>query len=312
MTMIHVENLTKRFGRTTAVDNISFDVERGEIVGFLGPNGAGKSTTMRILSCFLAATGGQVTIAGLDVFSHPTEVRRRIGYLPEHMALYPEMRIEEYLRFRGRLKGLSGIMLRGRVDVVLEQFGLAEARRCVIGRMSRGYRQRVGLADCLLNDPEVLIMDEPTSGLDPNQIRDTRNRIRGLAGLHTVLLSSHILPEVESVCDRVLIMNRGSIVASDTPGKLAGRLMLPLRVVAEIRGESDTVCGGLNALPGIVQVQVESDGEWGQYTCECDGQIDARVDIHRLAAREGWELRELKRKRQTLEDVFTALTGDGG
>jgi ABC-2 type transport system ATP-binding protein len=309
--VIHVDHLTKRFGSVTAVNAISFDVKRGEVVGFLGPNGAGKTTTMRILSCFLAATGGRVEIAGLDVFTRPVEVRRRIGYLPEHVALYPEMRVQAYLAFRGRIKGLSGRVLRDRIDTVLAQGGLADVRRAVIGRLSRGYRQRIGLADCLLHEPAVLILDEPTVGLDPNQIRETRRRIRELAGRHTVLISSHILPEVESVCDRVLIIDGGSIVASDTPGRLAGRLTLPVEITAEIRGPEADVREALASLPGVVEVLVDAADEeaWRRYTCACQGDGDIRVALYRAAAQAGWELRELARKRRTLEDVFAALTG---
>ena len=211
--MIEVKNLTKRFGRVTAINGVSFKVAAGEIVGLLGPNGAGKTSTLRVLAGYLPATGGDVSIGGADVFTESLDVRSKVGYLPENVPLYMDMRIIEYLKFRGALKGLRGSRLRERVSVVLEQCGLTEERRALIGRLSKGFRQRVGLADCLLHEPECLILDEPTIGLDPNQIRHIRGLIRSLAHQHTVLISTHILPEVEMLCERVLIMNQGRIVA---------------------------------------------------------------------------------------------------
>ena len=222
--MISVEGLTKRYGKTTAVKNISFSIKQGEIVGFLGPNGAGKSTTMRILSCFLPLTRGRVTIAGLDVMKDSLEIRKRVGYMSESVALYPEMRVKEYLRFRARLRGLSGKDERVRVREIIELCGLSDVSRFVIGRLSKGYRQRVGLADSLLHKPDLLLLDEPTIGLDPNQIRHFRSLIKDLGRKQTILLSTHILSEVEMVCDRVLILNKGAIVASDTPESLMGLL----------------------------------------------------------------------------------------
>src|SRR5881296_3586886 len=222
--MIEVANLTKRYAGRTAVSNISFSVQRGEIVGLLGPNGAGKSTTLRILSCYLPATAGTVRVAGLDVFAQSDEVRRRIGYMPENNPLHSDMRVREYLKFRARLKGLSRKRCRERVDVVTEQCGLSEVSRRIIGQLSKGYRQRVGLADALVHEPELIILDEPTIGLDPNQIRSVRQLIKGLANAHTVLISTHILPEAEMTCNRVVIMYEGKILAADTPENLQ-RLM---------------------------------------------------------------------------------------
>src|SRR5271170_161113 len=218
--MIEVTNLTKRYAGHTAVNDISFHVARGEIVGLLGPNGAGKSTTMRILSCFLPATSGTVRVGGLDVFSDSEEVRRRIGYMPENNPLHFEMRVREYLKFRARLKGLGWRRSRERVDTVMEQCGLTDVQKRIIGQLSKGYRQRVGLADALVHEPELIILDEPTIGLDPNQIRSVRQLIKDLGRRHTVLLSSHILPEVEMTCNRVLIMRAGRILAADTPENL--------------------------------------------------------------------------------------------
>src|SRR5436309_8765345 len=232
--MIEVSNLIKRYAGRTAVSGVSFTVEKGEIAGLLGPNGAGKSTTMRILSCYLPATSGTVRVAGLDVFRESEEVRRRIGYMPENNPLHHEMRVREYLRFRARLKGLGGRRSRERVDVVMEQCGLTEVGRRIIGQLSKGYRQRVGLADALVHEPELIILDEPTIGLDPHQIRAVRQLIKGLGGAHTVLISTHMLPEAEMMCSRMLIMYDGKILASDTPENLQRTMAGNSRVIAEI------------------------------------------------------------------------------
>lgn len=311
--MIEVKHLVKRFGRTLAVNDISFDVARGEIVGFLGPNGAGKTTTMRVLSSFFPATSGTVRVAGYDVATHSVEVRQRIGYLPENFPVYPEMRVEEYLNYRGQLKGLFGRRLRMRLEDVLEQCALGEARRTVLGVLSRGYRQRVGLADSLLSEPELLILDEPTLGLDPRQIRQMRDLIRGLSDRHTVLLSSHILPEVEAVCRRVLIMNRGRIVASDTPAALAARMASGQKVVAEIAGPCAAVAKALETVTGITRVtwDEQSAGEWGRFQCDCMPGTDIRSALFDLVTRHAWTLRELSVERKNLEDVFVAITEQG-
>src|SRR5256885_2882121 len=232
--MIEVANLTKRYAGHTAVSNISFSVGKGEVVGLLGPNGAGKSTTMRILSCYLPATSGTVRIAGLDVARHSEEVRRRIGYMPENNPLHFDMRVREYLKFRARLKGLSRRTSRERADIVMEQCGLTDVSRRIIGQLSKGYRQRVGLADALIHEPELIILDEPTIGLDPNQIRSVRQLIKNLAGAHTVLISTHILPEAEMTCNRMVIMYEGKILAADTPENLQRLMSSNSQVVAEI------------------------------------------------------------------------------
>src|SRR6516164_5855969 len=237
--MIEVENLTKRYAGHTAVSDISFAVGRGEIVGLLGPNGAGKSTTMRILSCFMPATSGTVRVAGMDVFRDSTEVRRRIGYMPENNPLHQEMRVREYLKFRARLKGLGFRRSRERVDVVMEQCGLTDVSKRIIGQLSKGYRQRVGLADALVHEPELIILDEPTIGLDPNQIRSVRKLIKSLAASHTVLISTHILPEVEMTCHRVVIMFQGRILAADTPENLQQLMAGGSQVLAEIAAPVD-------------------------------------------------------------------------
>src|SRR6202045_3798342 len=222
--MIKVKDLTKRYARTMAVDQISFEVARGQIVGFLGPNGAGKTTTMRMLTCFLPASAGSATVAGFDVLEEPLEVKKRIGYLPETPPIYPEMETAEYLKFVGQLKGLSGADLRKRIDYVCERCAVADVKTKLLGKLSKGYRQRVGLAQAIIHNPEVLILDEPTAGLDPKQINETRDLIKDLAGEHTIVLSTHILPEVEQTCEQVVIINKGRVVAVDTPGNLTARL----------------------------------------------------------------------------------------
>ncbi len=309
--MIQASHLTKRFGRTLAVDDLSFEVQRGEIVGFLGPNGAGKTTTMRMLSCYFPATSGAVSVAGFDVLTQSLDVRRRIGYLPENFPVYPDMRVEEYLKYRGRLKGLTGRRLFVRVEDVLDRCGLKEARRTVMGTLSRGYRQRVGLADSLVHEPELLILDEPTLGLDPRQIRQIRDLIRSLSDRHTVLLSSHILPEVEAVCQRVLIIDKGRIVASDTPDKLAEHMSGGRRIVAEISGPCEAIGLALEGLTGVTSVTWktgEAAGNWGRFQCECEKGADIRGALFDLVARNRWTMRELSVERKNLEDVFVAIT----
>src|SRR5512136_1694621 len=232
--MISVSELTKKYARNTAVDHISFEVEKGQIVGFLGPNGAGKTTTMRMLTCFLPPTSGQATVAGFDVLEQPLEVKKRIGYLPEMPPLYPELRTAEYLTFVVRLKGLSGLELRQRVDAVCERCAVADVKEKLLGKLSKGYRQRVGLAQAIIHNPDVLILDEPTAGLDPKQINETRDLIKSLAGNHTIILSTHILPEVEQLCERVIIIAKGKLVATDTVQNLTSRLRGAETVAVEI------------------------------------------------------------------------------
>ena len=305
--MIEVKNLTKRFAGCAAVNDVSFTVGKGEVVGFLGPNGAGKSTTMRILSCYLPASSGEVKVAGFDVFKHSLEVRRRIGYLPESTPLYPEMRVDEYLGYRAALKGVGSRRRRQRVSEVKELCGLTDVGRRIVGQLSKGYRQRVGMADALVHDPELVILDEPTIGLDPNQIRHVREVIRNLAPRHTVLLSTHILPEVEMTCQRVLIINRGKIVASDSPDKLRARLQGGREIVAEIRGPQEAVAPQLHQLPGVTRVDAEAAGAWTSYRLVCGGD-DVRPEIFAIVARNGWTLRELRQEKQSLENIFAAPT----
>jgi ABC-2 type transport system ATP-binding protein len=313
--MIRAQHLTKHFAACTAVDDVSFEVSKGEVVGFLGPNGAGKTTTLRMLACYLPATSGRATVAGLDVFRDSLEVRRRIGYLPENVPLYPEMRVDEYLDFRARLKGVARDRRRRRIGEVKDLCGLRDVGRRIIGQLSKGYRQRVGLADCLVHDPELLILDEPTIGLDPNQIRQVRGLIRSLAPRHTIRLSTHILPEAEMTCERVLIINRGRIVASDTPENLRGLLRGGSQVVAEIRGPSEEILRQLQSLPGVQRVEAGAPDEWTRFLLECGADADVRPEVFALASRNGWALRELRAEKRSLEDIFVALTegeGDGG
>ncbi len=306
--MIQVENLTKRYAGHTAVNNISFEVGKGEIVGFLGPNGAGKSTTMRILSAFLPATSGRARVAGYDVFTHSLQARRHIGYMPENVPLYPEMRVDEYLRFRGKLKGLHGRRLRERAAEVKDLCNLREVDHKIIGTLSKGFRQRVGLADAMIHEPDLLILDEPTIGLDPNQIRQGRDLIRNLGKHHTILLSTHILPEVEMTCSRVLILNKGRIEASDSPQNLLSHLRSAGSLHVELKPGGDDAESLLRSLDGVKEVVAKPAGEWMSFRLRTDAESDPRESIHRLAVDRKWPLRELSRARATLEDVFVEIT----
>ena len=307
--MIEVSNLTKRYAGRTAVDDISFSVARGEIVGLLGPNGAGKSTTMRVLAGFMPATSGTVRVAGFDVFHEADEARRRIGYMPENNPLYHDMRVREYLKFRARLKGLGWRHSRGRVSTVMEQCGLADVGRRVIGQLSKGYRQRVGLADALVHEPELIILDEPTIGLDPHQIRAVRALIKSLGGKHTVLISTHILPEVEMMCGRVLIMFDGRVLASDTPENLQRRMAGGSQVIAEIAAPAAALRAAFEALPAVEQFDVSaSDGEFFRCALTPREGADPRPAIAALACEKGWQLRELTRSRHSLEDIYVQVT----
>jgi ABC-2 type transport system ATP-binding protein len=307
--MIEVANLTKRYGSHAAVANISFSVARGEVVGLLGPNGAGKSTTMRILACYLAATSGTVHVAGFDVFRQSIEVRRRIGYMPENNPLHTEMRVREYLKFRARLKGLSRKRSRERVDVVMEQCGLTEVGRRIIGQLSKGYRQRVGLADALVHEPELIILDEPTIGLDPNQIRSVRQLIKGLANAHTVLISTHILPEAEITCNRLVIMYEGRILAADTPENLQRLMSGNSQVIAEIAAPQEELQECWAQMPEIEQFDISATtGEYFRCALTPRNGMDLRPYVFALVRERGWNLRELTRNRHSLEDIYVQVT----
>jgi ABC-2 type transport system ATP-binding protein len=307
--MIEVANLTKRYAGHTAVSDISFTVGRGEIVGLLGPNGAGKSTTMRILSAYMPATSGSVRVAGLDVFRDSKEVRRRIGFMPENNPLHNDMRVREYLKFRARLKGLGWKRSRQRVDIVMEQCGLTDVSRRIIGQLSKGYKQRVGLADALVHEPELIILDEPTIGLDPHQIRAVRQLIKNLGTSHTVLISTHILPEAEMTCNRMLIMYDGRILAADTPENLQQLMSDSSQIIAEIAAPPNELNECWAQIPEIEHFDV-SAAEGQYYRCALtprDG-ADLRPSIYALARERGWYLRELTRSRHSLEDIYVKVT----
>ena len=307
--IIEVENLTKRYPGRTAVDDISFTIGRGEVVGFLGPNGAGKSTTLRILACYMPATSGTVRVAGHDVFREPDEVRRRIGYMPENNPLHLDMRVREYLRFRSRLKGMGWRRGRERVDAVLEQCGLTGVSGRIIGQLSKGYRQRVGLADALVHEPDLIILDEPTIGLDPHQIRSVRALVKELGRRHTVVLSTHILSEVEMTCSRVLILHRGRILAADRTEDLEQRLSLGGQVVAEIEAPAGTLSEVFRDLPGVETVEVQPlDGLYQRVTLSPRNGADLRLMVFEETRSRGWPMRELSRGRRSLEDIFVHLT----
>ncbi len=303
--MIQVDNLTKRYGPVEAIRDVSFGVEKGRIVGFLGPNGAGKSTTMKILSCFMPASGGTARVAGYDVFSQSLEVRRRIGYLPENAPLYPDLSVSTFLDFVAEIKGIGRTARRGRVADVMERCFVTDMQNRLIGKLSKGYRQRVGLAQALLGDPEVLILDEPTIGLDPRQIAEIRALIRSLAGQHTVILSTHILPEVSMVCDGVIIINRGRIVAQGTESELVQQAFPTARIEVRVAGAGGDVAGSLRALPGVVGVEPLMSRDSGVgFLVESERHRDVRPDLVRLVIGKGWALQELHQVGMSLEEVF--------
>ena len=308
--MIQVSNLSKRYVGRTAVDQISFEVGQGEVVGFLGPNGAGKTTTIRILTGYMPASAGTATVAGFDVFRDSIQARRKIGYMPENVPLYEDMRVKEYLRFRAQLKGMRGRTARKGVGEAMDLCGLTEMRGKMIGALSKGYRQRVGLADALVHKPELLILDEPTNGLDPNQIRRVRELIKQLGLTHTILVSTHILSEVEMTCDRVIILDRGKVRACDTPANLVGRMRTASTVSLEIQAKAAMAIDKIKSLPGVKKVVKESEAEggWSQLTVRAEGGRDVRESLASLATDNGWPLRELRAHNPTLEDVFVEIT----
>jgi ABC-2 type transport system ATP-binding protein len=307
--MIEVENLSKRYGPTLAVSDVSFSVQKGEVLGFLGPNGAGKTTTMRVITGFIPPTTGKVRVAGHDVVDEPMEAKRCTGYLPETPPIYPDMTVAEYLAFVGRIKGVSRRELKGRLDDIVEKCAVGNVRNRQIGKLSKGYRQRVGLAQALIHNPDVVVLDEPTSGLDPNQIIETRKLITGLSGQHTVILSTHILPEVSKTCHRVVVINSGKIVAVGTPNELMRRLQGFETVLITVEGPAADIMekfqrvGGVNwvepreAIDGRVTLEVHSEKE-----------KDVRAELARATVESGWKLYELKTSGLSLEEIFLQLT----
>ncbi len=307
--MIEVNNLSKKYGRHLAVRDASFSVAKGEIIGFLGPNGAGKTTTIRMLTGFLPPSSGSATIAGFDIFRQSIEARKRIGYMPENVPLYDDMRVREYLSFRAKIKGLSNSDTRRRVSHVIDTCGLDGVRRKMIKTLSKGYRQRVGLADALVHEPDLLILDEPTNGLDPIQIRQIRELIKHLALNHTVLISSHILSEVEMIANRVIIIDNGKIKAADTPQNLISEMRAAGRIQCELQVPNDTAVPILSELPNVKKVGTEDleDG-WFRHTIWSDSGTDTRQSISAVSAQNDWPLRSLFRHEATLEDVFVEMT----
>jgi ABC-2 type transport system ATP-binding protein len=301
--VIEVENLTKFYGSHPAIQDVSFRVEKGEIVGFLGPNGAGKTTTMRILTGFLPASGGEARVAGFDVFQDSIQARQHIGYMPETVPLYPEMTVREYLDFYGQIRRVP--QRSQRINTVADMCSLGDVIDNRIGRLSKGYRQRVGLAQAILHNPDVLILDEPTVGLDPRQIIDVRQLIRNLAGDHTVILSTHILPEVSMICQRVLIINQGNIVAEDTPDRLKASLQGPDRIHIQVRRPAGDVSERLQAVPGVQSVTDSGDGV---YEVDCVPGSDQREELASAIIQGGWGLLEMRQVGMSLEEIFLKLT----
>jgi ABC-2 type transport system ATP-binding protein len=311
--MIRVQDLTKKYSRNLAVDHISFEVQKGEIVGFLGPNGAGKTTTMRMLTCFLPPSLGTANVAGFDILEQPLEVKRRVGYLPETPPLYLEMETVEYLQFVGKLKGLKGEELSKRVNYVCERCSITDVRTKLLGKLSKGYRQRVGLAQAIIHNPDVLILDEPTAGLDPKQINETRDLIRSLAGDHTIILSTHILPEVEQTCEKVIIINKGKLVATDSVGNLQARARGAESMLVEVAGrngnlDSATVRSRLERISGVNRVSLK-DTRDSRVSLEVESQKGfVRGDLARAVVESGWDLNELRPTAMSLEEIFLQLT----
>jgi len=297
--VIEVQHVSKRYGRVTAVDDVSFRVERGEILGFLGPNGAGKTTTMRILTGYMPASEGKAIVAGFDVFANPLEAKRRTGYLPETPPLYPDMTVREYLDFVGRIKGVAPKERKARVVEVMRKTHVHDMADRHCSKLSKGYKQRVGLAQALIHNPEVLILDEPTAGLDPKQIIETRQLIRGLAGSHTIVLSTHILPEVAQTCQRVVIINKGRVVAVDTPENLTNRLTGAETMFIQVDAPAGEAGPALASIPGVTRV-VASDGD-GTFEVESENGTDIRRELARTVVTRGWGLLELRPMRMSLE-----------
>ena len=304
--MIEVQHLSKHYGPVKAVDDVSFRAEQGEILGFLGPNGAGKTTTMRIITGYMPATEGKASVAGFDVFDQPLEAKRRTGYLPETPPLYPDMTVREYLTFVAKIKGVRKD-IKGSVDAVMKKTWVSDMANRHCAKLSKGYKQRVGLAQALIHNPDVLVLDEPTAGLDPKQIIETRQLIRELAGSHTIILSTHILPEVAQTCQKVVIINKGKVVAIDTPDALTERSRGAQTLFVQAHGPADAIQGVLQSLPGVVNVSL-ADASPGSFHVDSEKGTDIRRDVAAAIVRGGWGLLELRPMRMSLEDIFLSLT----
>ena len=306
--MIEVQHLSKKYGPFTAVDDVSFRAESGETLGFLGPNGAGKTTTMRIITGYMPATEGKASVAGYDVFDQPLEAKRRTGYLPESPPLYPDMTVREYLRFVAKIKGVRS-HVDDRVAAVMKKTWVADMANRQCGRLSKGYKQRVGLAQALIHEPEVLVLDEPTAGLDPKQIIETRQLIRDLANNHTIILSTHILPEVAQTCQKVVIINKGKVVAIDTPHALTERLHGAVTMFVEAEGPAADIQQALQSVSGVVRVNIaETRGDLASFNVDSEIGADVRRELATAVVRGGWALLELRPMRMSLEDIFLSLT----
>ena len=307
--MIEVQGLTKRYGRTTAVEDLNFSVHKGEILGFLGPNGAGKTTTMRVITCYLPPTLGKVTVAGYDVMQEPLEVKKRVGYLPETPPLYTDMRVNEMLAFAARIKGVPGRQVKQRVEQVAEKAAISDVQHKIVGHLSKGYRQRVGLAVALIHEPEVLVLDEPTAGLDPKQIIETRKLIQSLAGDHTIILSTHILPEAANTCNRIMIISNGKLVAEDTPQNLTSRLQGVETMRLLIEGPAEAAQATLMRVEGVSRVTAMPpvNGRVEVSVETAPGQ-DSRKELARAVVESGWGLLEMRPMGMSLEEIFLKLT----
>jgi ABC-2 type transport system ATP-binding protein len=306
--VIQVQNLTRYYGRTPAIQDVSFEVEKGEILGFLGPNAAGKTTTMRILTCYMPATSGSAKVAGFDVFTQSMDVRKHIGYLPEQPPLYMDMTVNSYLNFVAKIKGVDSRERKNRINDVMEKTAIADVQDKVIRKLSKGYKQRVGLAQAMVHNPDVLVLDEPTVGLDPNQIIEVRELIKNLAGNHTIILSTHILPEVAMTCQRAVIINRGRVVAQDTIANMTQHKRGSGRLVVQVDGPAAQVRDKLASVSGVKKVQANN----GRYEIECQPGRDARRELAQAVVQNGWGLLELRAKDFTLEEVFLNLTTEEG
>lgn len=307
--MIEVENLTKYYGEIRGIEDISFSIEKGEITGFLGPNGSGKTTTMRILTCFFPPTRGRAKVAGYDVIENPIEVRKRIGYMPETVPLYPDMKVTTYLNFVAESKGMERRQIKKKVSEIMGQCGIVEVAHRLVGNLSKGYRQRVGLAQALINDPEVLILDEPTIGLDPKQVVEIRNFIKDLAGERTIILSTHILPEVSVTCKKVIIIHEGSIVAVDTPENLMVKLQKTSKTLIQIEGVQQEITAKLVTIPGVINVVEKGEASPGVFSYEVESEKEREIsgELAYLVYSNNWKLVEMRAVKMSLEDIFIEL-----